>query len=317
LASFRVPEGFVKSPDGQICAVFVFRRQRFQKFNHILGGEFPGLVQGFSLRQIGRNIMRVMTFNLRFENEEDGMNAWIHRRNTVIRLIRKHRPMILGTQEGRWSQLAYLNDHLNDYDLFVPSNRVIDETCQYPSLFFLKRALTVLEGREFWLSRTPDVHRSKDWDSAFPRMMSCAKFRARKSGETVFWAAVTHLDHMGANARYEQARMIADWIQQHRTRVILMGDFNDSPDSSVHRVLTDTGLQDTWKVLGMEEGNESFTHHGFEGIPAGTRMDWIMTSPPFRVKKAQIVRDRFDGRYPSDHFPYVADLHMADPRIDP
>jgi endonuclease/exonuclease/phosphatase family metal-dependent hydrolase len=261
--------------------------------------------------------MKVMTFNLRFENEEDGRNAWIHRRDPVIRLIRKHRPMILGTQEGRWSQLAYLNDHLNDYDLFVPSNRVIDETCQYPSLFFLKEALTVLGGTEFWLSRTPDVHRSKDWDSAFPRMMSCTEVRDRKNGGTVLWAAVTHLDHLGSNARYEQARIIADWIHNHRTHVILMGDFNDSPGSSVHRVLTDTGLRDTWEVLGMQEGNDSFTHHGFEGIPAGTRMDWIMISPGFRVHKAQIIRDHFEGRYPSDHFPYMADLYMADPKTHP
>ncbi|MFZ0449905.1 MAG: endonuclease/exonuclease/phosphatase family protein [Desulfatiglandaceae bacterium] len=249
-----------------------------------------------------------MTFNLRFENDRDGQNAWVYRRKLIVEVINRYRPAAIGTQEGRWTQLLYLRDHLPEYHLHAP-RRVIDNTCQYPTLFIRKQDFHVGEGRDFWLSKTPDVHRSKDWDSAFPRMMSYASVRLTGS-EKAFWFAVTHLDHRGATARYEQARIIASWIEKQKEPVILMGDFNDVPGSPVHELLVapETGLLDTWQVLGREEGPQSFTHHGFTGVPRDSRIDWILASPHFKIMAANIIRDHFDGRYPSDHFPYLVDL---------
>ena len=255
--------------------------------------------------------MRVMTFNLRFENEQDGANAWFHRRELVIHLIRRYAPSILGTQEGKWSQLLYLQDHLPEYHLHAPA-RVLDDTCQYPTLCLRRDTFDVRGGEEFWLSRTPEIHRSKDWDSAFPRMVSYARLRDRKTGG-ILWVAVTHLDHMGSEARYEQARILVEWMKTRKGPVIFMGDFNEPPGSSVHQVLAAPGrrLRDTWQILGREEGPESLTHHGFRGIPQKARMDWILVSPHFKVKDANIIKDRFEGRYPSDHFPYSVDMEWG------
>jgi endonuclease/exonuclease/phosphatase family metal-dependent hydrolase len=50
------------------------------------------------------------------------------------------------------------------------------------------------------------------------------------------------------------------------------------------------------------------THHGFTGIPQKTRMDWVLVSKHFRVVDARIIRDNAEGRYPSDHFPYLVEL---------
>ncbi|MDD5713091.1 MAG: hypothetical protein PHY31_10110, partial [Smithellaceae bacterium] len=127
------------------------------------------------------------------------------------------------------------------------------------------------------------------------------------------WAVVTHLDHIGVKARYEQALIIRSWVRARRSPVILMGDFNDRPGSAVHRLLSskETGLQDSWQTLGLTEGRKGMTHHGFSGIPQKTRMDWIMVSGHFRVTRAVIVRDNLQGRYPSDHFPYYTDLEWS------
>ena len=106
--------------------------------------------------------MRVMTFNLRFENDQDGTNAWAYRRGLVVELIERYAPAILGTQEGRLSQLDYLESRLPDYRMHAPA-RVLDDTCQYPTLFFRRDQIRILEGSEFWLSKTPAIHRSKNW----------------------------------------------------------------------------------------------------------------------------------------------------------
>lgn len=249
-----------------------------------------------------------MTFNIRFENDNDGLNGWSYRRKSVARLIERHAPSILGTQEGKHSQLIYLQKKLPAYVINIPG-RISDDSAQCPTLFIRKAEFEVLEGREQWLSTTPDVHLSKDWDSAFPRMMSYAKLRHNKSGVHL-WVVVTHLDHIGTEARLNQATMIANWVETVKGPVIIMGDFNDSPDSPVHQALTapETTLRDTWQILKRKENQESFTSHGFDGIPQKTRMDWILVSPHFNVTDAIIIRDNKAGRYPSDHFPYCIDL---------
>jgi len=252
--------------------------------------------------------MRIMTFNLRFENDRDGQNSWSNRKNLVIDVILKYAPSILGTQEGTQRQLAYLHDCLSGYEMSAPE-RSFDETCQYPTLFYRKDKLRVISRGEFWLSKTPHIHRSKNWDSAFPRMMSYSLFEDLDLHKT-FWAIVTHLDHIGMEARRQQAKIIAEWIERKSKPVVLMGDFNTMPGSQVHDLLSSakTRLRDTWQALGRSEGKESMTHHGFRGIPQKGRLDWILVSDQFHVSEAAIVRDRSGESYPSDHYPYIAEM---------
>jgi endonuclease/exonuclease/phosphatase family metal-dependent hydrolase len=257
-------------------------------------------------------MMRIMTFNIRFENEEDGPNAWVYRKDLVTELIRKYEPSILGTQEGMLHQLEYIQTALPEYQMHAP-NRTSTGTAQYPTLFIRRTEFDVLDGDEFWLSKTPRAHLSKDWDSAFPRMMSYARVK-HKNSENILWIAVTHLDHMGKRARYEQARIIAQWANNLHDPAILMGDFNDHPDSDVHNLLTSpiTGLKDSWQVLGKEENSASFTIHGFEGIPQKSRIDWILVTPEFQVTDARILRDHSEKFYPSDHYPYMVSLEIGE-----
>ena len=257
-------------------------------------------------------MIHVMTFNIRFENKEDGPNAWIYRRDLVTALIRRYKPSILGTQEGMLHQLEYIRNALPEYRMHAP-NRITTGTAQYPTLFMRSKELDVIDGDEFWLSKTPRSYLSKDWDSAFPRMMSYARVK-HKDSENVLWVAVTHLDHMGTRARYEQAKIIAQWVNSLNSPAIVMGDFNDHPDSDVHHLLTSpaTGLKDSWQLLGREENSASFTIHGFGGIPQKMRIDWILVTPEFHVMDARIIQDHNGESYPSDHFPYMASLNIGE-----
>ena len=45
--------------------------------------------------------MRIMTFNIRFENEHDKNNAWQYRRELVAEIIQRHSPSLVGIQEGK------------------------------------------------------------------------------------------------------------------------------------------------------------------------------------------------------------------------
>lgn len=249
-----------------------------------------------------------MTFNIRFENQADVGNRWEDRRDLVCDVIRSSAPDMVGTQEGTWQQLIYLQSQLAGYVLHAPQ-RVIDDICQYPTLFYQKNRFDPAGGGDRWLSTTPAIHRSKDWNSAFPRMMSWGRFYDRQAEQYV-WVVVTHLDHVNSAARWQQGLLVGEFVKACSGPCIAMGDFNDQPNSRIHQLLTsgEVGLQDTWQVLGRPENELSMTHHGFEGIPQKTRMDWILVSEHFQVKDAHIVRDHLNGQYPSDHYPYTADI---------
>jgi endonuclease/exonuclease/phosphatase family metal-dependent hydrolase len=254
--------------------------------------------------------MRVMTFNLRFQNDFDGENGWENRKELVRELVDAYKPSILGTQEGTVRQLRYLERNLSGYALHAPK-RLWDDDCQYCSLFFREEDVRPVSGGEFWLSRTPEIHRSKGWDSAFPRMISYGFFEEIPSGRSVC-AAVTHLDNVGAEARKQQAGIIRDWLCGQSCPCILMGDFNDEPLSSVHKVFTESGLLDTWQALRKPEDKSSITYHKFQGIPQFFRMDWIFITQELNVADAQVIHDHSPaGRYPSDHFPYMVRLDWA------
>lgn len=250
--------------------------------------------------------MRVLTFNLRFANPLDGPNYWDHRKELVVETILALAPDLMGTQEGTVPQLEYLTDHLPGY-LPLVAHRRVDRTCQYPTIFY-RETLQVKESGEFWLSKTPTVHRSKSWDSAFPRMVTYGLFQ--EAGRDLwFYFIDTHLDHISAEARFQGARLIRDFFLERPEPLVLVGDFNEAPDGAVFQELAGSGsrLLDSWRVL-QAPGHDPPTQHSFNGVPLGHRIDWILITPPFRVTEVEIVEYNNAGRYPSDHFPYLAEV---------
>lgn len=250
-------------------------------------------------------MLRIMTFNLRFATPADGVNEWQYRKEVVTDIILNRAPDLLGTQEGTVPQLDYLTEHLTGY-LPLTEHREVDPTCQYPTIYFRAGRFQVQDSGEFWLSETPQVHRSYSWGSAFPRM---ATFGLFQDGAREFYFVNTHLDHISAEARLQGARMIRNYFFPLNKPIILAGDFNEPPDSPVYRELMGTAspLQDTWRAV-HPPGEEATTQHQFDGRPRGARIDWILVSPPFRVQEALIITDHRGDRYPSDHFPYLAEV---------
>jgi endonuclease/exonuclease/phosphatase family metal-dependent hydrolase len=224
-----------------------------------------------------------------------------------VEIIGIHLPDLLGTQEGTVPQLLYLEERLTGYRPLTAHRRV-DPTCQYPTIFYRGDRFDVEESSEFWLSETPQAHRSLSWGSAFPRMVTYGLFREKGRAEW-FYFINTHLDHISEAARREGARMIREFFIPLNRPMILAGDFNEPPDGPVYRDFLNGGspLRDTWREMHPPEV-ESTSQHGFDGRPRGSRIDWILATPPFLVRGVAMVTDNQEGRYPSDHFPYEAEV---------
>jgi endonuclease/exonuclease/phosphatase family metal-dependent hydrolase len=251
--------------------------------------------------------MRLMTFNIRFLNPADGPNQWQFRKELVLETFWAFLPDLVACQEVTVPQLEFLATHLTGYEPFI-KHRDIDATCQYPTIFYRPETIIPGVGEEFWLSETPQIHRSQSWGSAFPRMVTYGLFREIHR-DLWFYFGDTHLDHISGLAREQGALMLRDLFRRLGKPAILAGDFNDLPTSLVHQTLTgpESPFRDSWEVLQQPEAGFS-TQHKFDGEFFGGRIDWILITDPFLLKKAQIITYNQGDRYPSDHFPYCVDL---------
>src|SRR5687768_18413762 len=62
----------------------------------------------------GEPSLRVMTFNIRYDEPRDGVNAWSNRKAKVAGVIRFHKADLIGVQEALLSQLRDLESLLPD-----------------------------------------------------------------------------------------------------------------------------------------------------------------------------------------------------------
>ena len=72
------------------------------------------ILSSFSYAQ-KTNRINVMSFNIRYDEPEDGPQNWHHRKENVVRMIKFYDLDIIGMQEVLISQVNYLKENLKEY----------------------------------------------------------------------------------------------------------------------------------------------------------------------------------------------------------
>jgi endonuclease/exonuclease/phosphatase family metal-dependent hydrolase len=238
--------------------------------------------------------LRLMTFNLRRDVADDGVNRWDARKERAAALILRHAPHVVGTQEALAHQLADLDARLPGFRR-VGLDRQGDGSDEHNAIYYDATRLSLVAAGDFWLSDAPARRGSATWGNRHPRIVTWATLRDHVSGRDITLAN-THLDHESPHARREAARLISARLPA----ATLLGDFNEEPGGEVHAILCGASRKDTTHL------DRTPTFHGFSPH-ARARLDWILVPAGAHVKHARVVRER-DGGYPSDHDPVVADV---------
>ncbi|GMV97183.1 MAG: endonuclease [Phycisphaerae bacterium] len=269
--------------------------------------------------------LRVMTFNIRYGTADDGADRWERRREQLFDLIRREAPDVLGVQEALRFQLDEIRAALPAYARLGVGRDDGREKGEYSAILYRADRLKPLESGTFWFSDTPAVPGSKHWGNTLPRICTWARFEDLGAGPGFVMYNV-HLDHQSQPSRVRSAALLAERIADRRPRepVIVTGDFNAGESNPAVRLLLDPPatrpddagarretikLLDSFRVLHPDE-KEVGTFNGFKGTTTGEKIDYVLVSPGVEVLEARIVRDRKDGRYPSDHFPVVARIRL-------
>src|SRR5215203_2148240 len=108
-----------------------------------------------------RSHIRVMTFNIRYNEPRDGVNAWPNRKSKVADVIRFHKADLIGVQEALLSQLKDLEALLPDLAWCGVGRTDGKEAGEYSAILYRRSRFQSLDCQTFWLSETPDKPGSK------------------------------------------------------------------------------------------------------------------------------------------------------------
>ncbi len=258
--------------------------------------------------------LRMMSFNMRYENLGDGLtgeHSWSQRRARIAAMLDSVDCDVIGTQELLLPQLEYMREHLSDYtSVGVARENGIDRG-EHSAIFYRTERFEMIKSGNFWLSETPDSIGCKGWDAACERIATWVRLRDRATEEE-FVVMNLHADHAGELARVEGMKLVVARCQEYAegAPVILMGDFNATPESEPVSVILQSGIFSDSRVIAQSTSGVDYTFSNYGKIPAEKRVyiDYIFVTEGVEVISNETIGEEFDGGYMSDHNPVMVDV---------
>ena len=156
------------------------------------------------------NDIKVLSYNIRYNNPNDGKDIWDNRKESIVDFINHEDFDFAGLQEVTFSQLQYIEDKLVNYSYHGVGRDDGKQKGEFAPIFYNKNRYKLISGNTFWLSETPNTI-SVGWDASMERICTYALFEEKKS-KRKFYVFNTHFDHIGVIARKKSAQLIIDYV---------------------------------------------------------------------------------------------------------
>jgi endonuclease/exonuclease/phosphatase family metal-dependent hydrolase len=259
-----------------------------------------------------KEVFNIMTYNIRYDNPNDGENQWTNRKEFLVSQIKYNEVAVFGIQEGLHHQVQYLNKEFTDFNYVGIGRDDGKEKGEYSAIFYNSKKLKVLENNTFWLSETPNEI-SVGWDASMERICTYALFESIKTKHQ-FLVFNMHFDHVGTLARLESSKLIYSKIEKINTTnlpLFIMGDLNLLPKSDPIKYLSKQ-FSDCKEISLLAPFGPTGTFNGFKfNEPVKDRIDYIFTNKEkVQVHKYAVLSDSKDCKYPSDHLPVVIEVEF-------
>jgi len=270
--------------------------------------------------------VRIMTYNLRFDNPLDGKFGWANRKHMVASVIRFHKADIIGLQEPLSNQLDDILSQVKDFTYVGVGREDGGRDGEYSPILYRKSRYEVVNSGTFWLSETPEVPGSRSWKTSCTRICSWAAFQPLQ-GVTkdlcTFYVFNTHLDHDSQEARKNGIRLITkkmEELTQLKYPIIFTGDLNAIESAEEIKWITSNKRKDTKPIFKNCKDLSEYGHHGptvtFTGfdLKSQSLIDYIFLHDAGSKCKVKVIQhgvptEIWDNKYPpSDHRPVIADL---------
>jgi endonuclease/exonuclease/phosphatase family metal-dependent hydrolase len=267
--------------------------------------------------------LKIVSFNVRFDNPNDGANAWPNRRDMVYRLMRELDADVAGLQEVLLNQLEDLVAALPEYQRVGVGREDGQTGGEFSAILYRASRFDVETSGNFWFSDTPEVPGSRSWGNFTTRICTWGRFVDKATGRAYYHFNV-HLDNISQLSREKSVALLMQRIRERRVSTdpfIVTGDFNvGESDVAIRFMKGEAPLEATPNPLPMVDSFREVypdatavgTFHNFlGGTTSSPKIDFIFTRPGDLSTAAAIVLKQEDGRYPSDHYPVTATVAIA------
>ena len=289
------------------------------KFNHIL---FPLLIVAALVSSCQSNedpnyepngyekvsYYKIISFNVRYSSapEIDGDNRWELRRDASVKMVAKHKPLVMGLQEACPDQIDFLDLNLTGYKHIGVGRDDGKRAGEMMAIYYDTTRLTLLDSGTFWLSETPEKV-SLGWDAACNRTCTWGHFKVNDTGFEFLYFN-THLDHLGSQARKNSIKLIVDKMTElnpDNVPVFLSGDFNSTTDDPIFDPLK-ASLKDAREVSAISD--KIITYNGFGTVTdnPNTRKEWVIDHIFFsgvNPMAFMVLNGNYGVPFISDHYP--------------
>jgi endonuclease/exonuclease/phosphatase family metal-dependent hydrolase len=263
-----------------------------------------------------KSSIKVMTFNIRYDNPEDSTNSWPKRASQVINFIQNEKPDILGMQEVLWHQYENLDTVLKEYTSTGVGRDDGSREGEMNPVFFRKERFDMVRTITFWLSDTPEVPGSKGWGASLPRIVTWMELVDKNTHDHFFYFN-THFAHDSDSARILSSKILLTAVGKiaEGFPFIITGDFNMQPSDSGYTILTGPAesvplLKDTYLISEKRPVGPVYTYNGFSDIAGKRRIDYIFVRSGMKVLEHKTIFKKEKGVFISDHWPVEARVSL-------
>jgi endonuclease/exonuclease/phosphatase family metal-dependent hydrolase len=263
----------------------------------------------------GKNIIKVMTFNIRYDNPRDSINAWPNRIGILCGLLKEEKPDLLGLQEALWYQYEEIDSALSGYSSVAIGRDDGKKKGEMNPLFYNVNRFELVRDSTFWLSETSGTPGSKGWGASLPRIVTWVELTDKNLHKPLFYFN-THFAHDSDSARVMSAGILLKEVRRiaGKNNFIITGDFNMAPDSKAYSIITEASLsrpllKDSFLISKTKPEGPGYTFNGWSDKPGKNRIDYIFVRRGSKVLNHSTIIKKEGRVFISDHWPVRAVLY--------
>ena len=248
--------------------------------------------------------IKVISFNIRCCNDKDGYSV-AERAPRLAAVTKGYDADVIGLQE-----FTYLwEDHIeriygDKYEMFNQYRHMT--RLESPPILWKKDKFECLKKGCFWLSDTPEVM-SGGWDTlGCNRNCEYVILRDKESGEE-FVFMNTHLG-FGDEFQIKSVELICDYAEKISSLpTFVTGDFNAHFQSPPYEAMAKRLVD----VNGATVNDRRSTYHGYHPEDdKNVHIDYCFANEKVKPISFKIIDETVDGKFPSDHFGFFAELEI-------
>ncbi len=260
--------------------------------------------------------LKVMTFNIRYDNPHDSINAWPNRAAFLCSFLEEEMPDLIGMQEVLNHQYEYIDSVLTDYSSVGVGRSDGVKQGEMNPVFFRKDRFDLIRSKTFWLSDSPSVAGSQAWGAGLPRIVTWVELSEKISSKHFFFFN-THFAHDSDSARIMSAGLLLNKVDSITAGFpfVITGDFNMRISAKGYEILTGPFeslpiLADTYAVSEKRPTGPAYTFNGFSDSISSGRIDYIFVRNGMKVLDHRTFIRKDHGIYISDHWPVMAGVSL-------